>query len=122
MRAAWAIVRVAPTSASSVIASLAPVTNAALTEFRNGIYALKCKDAIIFSPHPASKKTTNETVRIMRTTLKEQGAPKDTFQCIEAQHSSRGVPDVDLRPHDRDRPAGRRWSGPRTVPVSWRTE
>jgi len=66
-----------------VIASLVPVTNAALTESGNGIYALKCKDAIIFSPHPASRKTTNETVRIMRAALKAQGAPEDLFQCIE---------------------------------------
>jgi sulfoacetaldehyde dehydrogenase len=68
---------------AGVIASLVPVTNAALTEAGNGIYALKCKDAIIFSPHPASKKTTYETVRIMRATLKKQGAPEDLFQCIE---------------------------------------
>ena len=68
---------------AGVIASLVPVTNAALTESGNGIYALKCKDAIIFSPHPASKKTTNETVRIMRAALKAQGAPEDIFQCIE---------------------------------------
>ena len=32
-----------------VIASLVPVTNAALTESGNGIYSLKCKNAIIFS-------------------------------------------------------------------------
>jgi sulfoacetaldehyde dehydrogenase len=44
---------------------------------------LKCKDAIIFSPHPASKKTTFETVRIMREALKRQGAPEDIFQCVE---------------------------------------
>ncbi len=68
---------------AGVIASLVPVTNAALTESGNGIYALKCKDAIIFSPHPASKKTTNETVRIMRAALKKQGAPEDLFQCVE---------------------------------------
>jgi sulfoacetaldehyde dehydrogenase len=68
---------------AGVIASLVPVTNASLTEAGNGIYALKCKDAIIFSPHPASTKTTNETVRIMRAALKKQGAPEDIFQCIE---------------------------------------
>ena len=66
-----------------VIASLVPVTNAALTEAGNGIYALKCRDAIIFSPHPASKKTTIETVRIMRAALKKYGAPEDLFQAIE---------------------------------------
>jgi len=68
---------------AGVIASLVPVTNAALTEPGNGIYALKCKDAIIFSPHPASRKTTLETVRIMREALKRQGAPEDVFQCID---------------------------------------
>ena len=68
---------------AGVIASLVPVTNAALTESGNGIYALKCKDAIIFSPHPASRQTTLETVRIMRAALKKYGAPEDIFQCIE---------------------------------------
>ena len=68
---------------AGVIASLVPVTNAALTEAGNGIFALKCKDAIIFSPHPASKQTTNETVRIMRAALKKQGVPEDIFQCVE---------------------------------------
>jgi sulfoacetaldehyde dehydrogenase len=68
---------------AGVIASLVPVTNAALTEAGNGIYALKCKDAIIFSPHPASKKTTIETVRLMRAALKREGAPEDLFLCVE---------------------------------------
>jgi sulfoacetaldehyde dehydrogenase len=68
---------------AGVIASIVPVTNAALTEPGNGIYALKCKDAIIFSPHPASKNTTLETVRIMRACLKKYGAPEDVFQCVE---------------------------------------
>ena len=68
---------------AGVIASLVPVTNAALTEPGNGIYALKCKDAIIFSPHPASRKTSFETVRIMREALQRQGVPEDVFQCIE---------------------------------------
>ena len=66
-----------------VIASLVPVTNASMTEAGNGLFALKCKDAIIFSPHPASKNTTIETVRIMRAVLKKHGAPEDLFQCIE---------------------------------------
>jgi len=68
---------------AGVIASLVPVTNASLTEAGNGINALKCKDAIIFSPHPSSRKTTNETVRIMRAALEKQGVPPDIFQCID---------------------------------------
>jgi sulfoacetaldehyde dehydrogenase len=66
-----------------VIASLIPVTNAALTEAGTGIFAIKCKNATIFSPHPASKNTTIEMVRIMREVLKKQGVPEDLFICIE---------------------------------------
>jgi sulfoacetaldehyde dehydrogenase len=69
---------------AGVIVSLIPSTNPELTPPGNGIYALKCKDAVIFSPHPASKKTTFEMVRVMRAALKKQGAPEDLFQCVES--------------------------------------
>lgn len=68
---------------AGVIASLIPSTNPELTPPGNGIYALKCKDAVIFSPHPMSTQTTRETVRIMRAALRKQGAPEDLFQCVE---------------------------------------
>lgn len=66
-----------------VIASLVPTTNPALTPPGIGIYALKCKNAVIFSSHPRSKKTTFETVRIMRVALKKIGMPEDVFVCVE---------------------------------------
>lgn len=65
-----------------VIASLVPTTNPALTPPGVGLFALKCKDAVIFSPHPRSKETTLETVEVMRKALERQGAPADLFQCI----------------------------------------
>jgi sulfoacetaldehyde dehydrogenase len=68
---------------AGVIASLVPVTNAALTEVGSGIFAIKAKDATIFAPHPAAKNTTIETIRIMREVLKREGAPEDLFQVIE---------------------------------------
>src|SRR5258708_4602289 len=68
---------------AGVIASLIPVTSPYLTPATVAIYAVKCKDAVIFSPHPASKKTTNETVRLMREALKILGAPEDLLQCVE---------------------------------------
>jgi sulfoacetaldehyde dehydrogenase len=67
---------------AGVIASLIPTTNPELTPPGTAIYALKAKDAVIFSPHPRSKATTFEVVRIMRETLKKHGAPEDLFQCI----------------------------------------
>jgi len=66
---------------AGVIASLIPVTSAYVTPATVAIYAIKCKDAVIFSPHPASKKTTAEVVRIMRCALKAAGAPEDIVQC-----------------------------------------
>lgn len=66
-----------------VIASLVPTTNPALTPPFTAIYALKARNAVIFSPHPRSRRTTFETVRIMRETLRKLGQPEDIFQCIE---------------------------------------
>jgi sulfoacetaldehyde dehydrogenase len=59
------------------------MTNPALTPPGTAIFAVKCKDAVIFSPHPRTQKTTFETVRIMREVLKREGAPPDLLQCVE---------------------------------------
>ncbi len=67
---------------AGVIASLIPVTSAYVTPASVAIYAVKCKDAVIFSPHPASKRTTGEVVRMMRAALKKAGAPEDLLQCV----------------------------------------
>jgi sulfoacetaldehyde dehydrogenase len=68
---------------AGVIASLIPVTSPYITPIGIAIYALKCKDAVIFSAHPASRKTTNEAVRLMRAALKKLGAPEDLLQSVE---------------------------------------
>ena len=68
---------------AGVIASLIPVTSPYVTPITIAIYAIKCKDAVIFSPHPGSRKTTNETVRVMRAALRKLGAPEDLIQCVE---------------------------------------
>src|SRR5262252_5445659 len=68
---------------AGVIASLIPVTSPYVTPIGIAIYAIKCKDAVIFSPHPGSRKTTNETVRVMRAALRAAGAPEDLLQCVE---------------------------------------
>jgi len=68
---------------AGVIASLIPVTSPYITPIGVAIYAIKCKDAVIFSPHPASRRTTFETVRLMRAALKRLGAPEDVLQCVE---------------------------------------
>jgi sulfoacetaldehyde dehydrogenase len=68
---------------AGVIASLIPVTSPYVTPVGIAIYAMKCKDAVIFSPHPSSRKTTIETVRLIRAALQKQGVPEDIFQVVE---------------------------------------
>jgi sulfoacetaldehyde dehydrogenase len=68
---------------AGVIAGLLPVTNPLVTIVAMTINALKCRDAVIFSPHPSSRRTAMEAVRILRETLRGQGAPEDLIQCLE---------------------------------------
>ena len=66
-----------------VIAGLLPVTNPLVTMVNMAINAIKCKDAVIFSPHPLSKRTALEIARVIRAALKKQGAPEDLILCLE---------------------------------------
>jgi sulfoacetaldehyde dehydrogenase len=66
-----------------VIAGLLPVTNPLVTMVNMAINAVKCKDAVIFSPHPMSKATALEIARVIRAALKNQGAPEDLILCLE---------------------------------------
>ncbi len=68
---------------AGVICSLIPVTSPYITPIGIAIYAIKCKDAVIFSPHPSSRKTTFEVVRLMRAALQRVGVPEDVLQCVE---------------------------------------
>jgi sulfoacetaldehyde dehydrogenase len=68
---------------AGVIAGLLPVTNPVVTMVAMTINSLKCRDAVIFSPHPASRRTALETTRILRAAIAKQGAPQDIVQCID---------------------------------------
>src|SRR5512146_1498165 len=65
-----------------IIACIVPTTNPDLTPAGNAIYGIKARDVVIFSPHPRSKKTSFETVRLMREALAREGAPADILQCL----------------------------------------
>jgi sulfoacetaldehyde dehydrogenase len=64
------------------VACIVPTTNPDLTPAGNAIYAIKARDVVIFSPHPRSKRTSFETVRLMREALEREGAPADILQCL----------------------------------------
>ena len=68
---------------AGVIAGVLPVTNPLVTMVNMTINALKCKDAVIFSPHPMSTNTALEIARVLRAALGRQGAPEDLIQVLE---------------------------------------
>jgi sulfoacetaldehyde dehydrogenase len=67
---------------AGIVACIVPTTNPDLTPAGNAIYGIKARDVMIFSPHPRSKKTSFETVRLMREALEREGAPADILQCL----------------------------------------
>jgi sulfoacetaldehyde dehydrogenase len=64
---------------AGVIAGVLPVTNPLVTMVNMAINAIKCKDALIFSPQPLGKSSAHE----IRTALKKQGAPEDLVLCLD---------------------------------------
>jgi sulfoacetaldehyde dehydrogenase len=68
---------------AGVVAGLLPVTNPLVTMVNMTVNALKCKDAVIFSPHPLSRRTALEITRVLRAALKKQGAPEDLILCLQ---------------------------------------
>lgn len=66
-----------------VIASLVPMTVPTGLVACQTIFGLMSKNAMIFSPHPRTKKVTNFVVNDLRELLDRMGYPKDLLQCIE---------------------------------------
>ncbi|MCL2578423.1 MAG: aldehyde dehydrogenase family protein [Oscillospiraceae bacterium] len=66
-----------------LIGCVVPTTNPDLTPAGNALYAIKARNVVLFAPHPRAKKTSFETVRLMREALESQGAPADILQCLE---------------------------------------
>ena len=68
---------------AGVIAGVLPVTNPLVTMVNMAINAIKCRDAVIFSPHPMSRNTALDIARVIRAALRRQGAPEDLILCLE---------------------------------------
>ncbi len=66
-----------------VVGALTPVTNPTATPASNAVTILKGRNAVIFAPHPKSKKASKRAVDFMRAGLKKVGAPEDLIQIIE---------------------------------------
>lgn len=66
-----------------VVAALVPTTNPVSTTVSNGMSILKCRNAMIVSPHPRAKLTTIHGVELIRQAIVEAGAPIDLVQVID---------------------------------------
>ncbi|MFD4820160.1 aldehyde dehydrogenase family protein [Peribacillus butanolivorans] len=66
-----------------VLSSLVPMTVPEGLVTAQSIFSIMAKNAIIFSPHPRTKKITNFVVNDFRELLGRLGLPKDLIQCIE---------------------------------------
>lgn len=71
-----------------VIGCVMPSTNPIATIIGNTMMALKCRNAVIIAPHPASAQVSVKTVDIIRAALKEIHAPEDLVQCIGVEAAS----------------------------------
>lgn len=66
-----------------VIAGLTPSTNPTSTVMYKILIAVKARNAIVISPHPAALKCCYETVRIMTQAAEENGAPPGLISCMQ---------------------------------------
>jgi sulfoacetaldehyde dehydrogenase len=67
---------------AGIVASIVPTTNPDTAPVSTALFAIKARDVVIYSPHPRSKKTAFEVVRMMREALEREGAPADILQCL----------------------------------------
>lgn len=65
-----------------LIMGIVPSTNPTSTIIFKSIIALKARNAIIFSPHPAALSCSLEAVRLMEKAAVEAGAPEGIISCI----------------------------------------
>jgi acetaldehyde dehydrogenase (acetylating) len=66
-----------------VVAALVPSTNPTSTAFFKALIAVKARNAIIFSPHPAARRCILESVQTMAAAAENAGAPKDLVGCLQ---------------------------------------
>lgn len=69
-----------------VVAAITPCTNPIVTPMSNSMFALKCGNAIIITPHHKSVKCSTKTVEMINEALAEIGMPENLIQIL-GEHS-----------------------------------
>lgn len=68
-----------------VVAAITPCTNPIVTPMSNAMFALKCGNAIIITPHHKAIKCSTKTVELINAELKKQGYPENLIQILDQQ-------------------------------------
>ncbi|MGR5222735.1 bifunctional acetaldehyde-CoA/alcohol dehydrogenase [Vibrio parahaemolyticus] len=66
-----------------IICGIVPTTNPTSTAIFKSLISLKTRNAIIFSPHPRAKNSTNDAARLVLDAAVAAGAPKDIIGWID---------------------------------------
>src|SRR5207237_1854968 len=66
-----------------VIAAIIPSTNPTSTAIYKALIALKGRNAIVFSPHPAAARCIGEATRLIASAAERAGAPKGVIACMK---------------------------------------
>jgi aldehyde dehydrogenase len=65
-----------------VIASVTPSTNPAATVINNAISMISGGNAVVFAPHPAAKRVTKETIRIINRAVVAETGINNLLVCV----------------------------------------
>ena len=69
-----------------VVAAITPCTNPIVTPMSNAMFALKCGNAIVITPHHKAVKCSTKTVELINAELSKIGMPENLIQII-GEHS-----------------------------------
>lgn len=69
-----------------VVAAITPCTNPIVTPMSNSMFALKCGNAIIITPHHKSVECSTKTVELINEALAKIGMPENLIQILD-EHS-----------------------------------
>lgn len=68
-----------------VVAAITPCTNPIVTPMSNAMFALKCGNAIIITPHHKALKCSTKTVDMINEELEKLGYPEHLIQILDQQ-------------------------------------
>ncbi|MGI6256973.1 MAG: aldehyde dehydrogenase family protein [Anaerovoracaceae bacterium] len=69
-----------------VVAAITPCTNPIVTPMSNAMFALKCGNAIVITPHHRAFKCSTKAVEVMNAALAEVGMPENLIQIVGEQN------------------------------------